>query len=241
MARRKDRLDAITASLNQNGQNEIRAVSSVGDVTRDGDVERAVALAIEKFGRLDIVFANAGFSVSGPLESLTLDDYRRQFETNVFGVLRTVFAALPELRKAHGRLVLIGSVAGHVTLPEMSAYSMSKFSIRALAESIRGELKPEKVSVTLISPGFVESEIRKVGNRGVLVQEAKDPVPPWLVVSTKNAVSEILQAVHKRSSETVVTGHGKVIVWVHRLFPSLFRKLGASLAGIRRREERASK
>ena len=84
------------------------------DVTRDGDVERAVSETLGQRGRLDIVFANAGFGVAGPFAKLSLADYRRQFETNVFGVLRTLYAALPELTRSKGQLVITGSVAGWV-------------------------------------------------------------------------------------------------------------------------------
>ena len=111
--------------------------------------------------------ANAGFGVVGPIERLTLDDYRRQFETNVFGVLRTVFATLAELRRSRGRLVIVGSVSGHVALPNASPYAMSKFAVRALAQALDFELRPTGVSVTLVSPGFVDTELHQVDNRGV--------------------------------------------------------------------------
>ena len=74
------------------------------DVTREGDVEHAVAETVRLRGKLDIVFANAGFGVAGLFTKLSLADYRRQFETNVFGVLRTIYAALPEITRARGQL-----------------------------------------------------------------------------------------------------------------------------------------
>ncbi|HEX5814554.1 MAG TPA: SDR family NAD(P)-dependent oxidoreductase, partial [Methylomirabilota bacterium] len=128
-ARRVDRLDALAQDLERRGR---RALAVACDVTRDGDVERAVAAARAAFGRLDVVVANAGFGVVGAVERLTLDDYRRQFETNVFGVLRTVRAALPELKRTAGRLAIVGSVSGHVATPGSSPYAMSKFAVRAL-------------------------------------------------------------------------------------------------------------
>ncbi|MBV8405366.1 MAG: SDR family NAD(P)-dependent oxidoreductase, partial [Gammaproteobacteria bacterium] len=100
------------------------------DVTRDGDVERAVAATVQERGRLDIVFANAGFGVAGLFTRLSVADYRRQFETNLFGVLRTLYAALPEVTRTRGQLVITGSVAGRVATPGNSAYAMSKFAVR---------------------------------------------------------------------------------------------------------------
>jgi short-subunit dehydrogenase len=217
-ARRLPLLLELATELRATGH---RAVAVECDVTEDGALERAVREALEAFGRLDVAVANAGFGVVGPLERLTLDDYRRQFETNVFGVIRTAAAALPALRKSHGTLVLIGSVSGHVPTAGASAYAMSKAALRALAGSLRAEVLTAGVGVVLVSPGFVQSEIRRVDNRGVHHPHAPDPVPRWLVVPTERAARVIVRAVARRRREVVVTGHGKVAVWLARYFPSV--------------------
>ena len=171
-ARREDRLRDLAREIETTGRNAI----VVGcDVTRDGDLERAVAAAVERYGRLDIAIANAGFGVVGPVEELRLDDFRRQLETNVLGVLRTLYASLPELRKTRGQFVIVGSVAGHVPTPATSAYCMSKFAVRGFAESIHDELAASGVSVTLVSPGFVDSDIRRVDNHGKVHEERARP------------------------------------------------------------------
>lgn len=200
------------------------------DVTREGDVERAVAETVAARGKLDIAFANAGFSVAGTFAKLTLADYRRQLETNVFGVLRTLYAALPEVTRTHGQLVIIGSVAGWVAMPGVSAYAMSKFALRALANSITPELAPLGVALTLISPGFVESNIRRVDNRGTLHAEAREPLPGWLVVDRRKAVRHILSAVARRRREAVVTGHGLILVGLERFAPWIMRAVGRRMA-----------
>lgn len=216
-ARRLDRLDALAAEIAKTGR---RAVVSPCDVTRDGDLERAVDRARTAFGKLDVVVANAGFGVSGALESLSLDDYRRQLETNVFGVLRTIYATLQDLKKTRGRLVLMGSVSGHVGVPGSSAYSMSKFAVHGLAASLGHELAPYGVAVTLISPGFVESEIRQVDNRGVWHAEApRRPIPPSIVMATPTAARKIVSAVARRRREAVITGFGKTAVFLQRHLP----------------------
>jgi short-subunit dehydrogenase len=216
--RRLDRLQALAQELTTGGR---RALALPCDVTADGDVERAVAAARETFGRLDIVIANAGFGVVGPVQALTLDDYRRQLETNVFGVVRTAHATIAELQKTRGRLVIIGSVSGHVGVPGSSAYSMSKFAVRGFAASLRHELRPHGVAVTLISPGFVESEIRRVDNRGVLAETVPDPVPRWLIVPTHVAARAIVRAIARRRREAVITGHGRITVFLERHAPWL--------------------
>jgi short-subunit dehydrogenase len=156
---------------------------------------------------------------------LHLDDYRRQFETNVFGLLRTIYETLDVLRASRGRLVLVGSVAGHVAAPSASAYAMSKFAVRALSESLRGDLQRDGIGVTLVSPGFVDSDIRRTDNRGQLQEDAPDPVPAWLRVPTEVAVREIVRGVERGKAEIVVTGHGKIIVFLSRHFPRLVRFL----------------
>ena len=200
------------------------------DVTRDGDVERAVAQTVRQRGKLDIAFANAGFGVAGAFAKLSLADYRRQFETNVFGVLRTVYAALPEVAKTQGQLVITGSVAGWVAMPGVSAYAMSKFALRGLAESITPELAQLGVKLTLISPGFVESNIRRVDNRGQLHADAPEPLPAWLVVSRRKAVRQILRAVARGQREGIITGHGRMFVALERFAPWTLRAVGRRMA-----------
>lgn len=231
-ARREDRLRNLAREIETAGRN----AAVVGcDVTRDGDPERAVAAAVERFGRLDIAIANAGFGVAGPVEELKLDDFRRQLETNVFGVLRTLYASLPELRKTRGQFVVLGSVAGHVPTPATSAYSMSKFAVRGLAESIHDELAASGIAVTLVSPGFVDSDIRRVDNRGRVHEEAPDPVPGWLRMPTDRAARAIARGIQRRRREVVVTGHGKALVFVYRHAPWLMQFLIARLGGPKRR------
>jgi short-subunit dehydrogenase len=205
LARRKERLVALANELHD-------AHPIVCDVTSDASTQQAVRQALQAFGELDVVVANAGIGVVGTVDELSIDDYRRQFETNVFGVLRTVKASLASLRRTSGRIALVGSVSGFLSLPATSAYAMSKFAIRALAEALGAELSNGGVSVTHVAPGLVESEIRVVGNR-------TDTVPPFLVMPTAQAAREIASAIEARKSEVVITSHGKAAMFVATRFP----------------------
>lgn len=206
LARRKDRLDALAKSLRD-------AVPIACDVTDDVSVQRAVREALAAFGELDVVIANAGISVLGSVEDVSVDEYKRQFETNVYGVLRTVKATLGSLKRTSGRVGLVGSVSGFLSLPGTSAYAMSKFAVRALAEALGAELSSSGVSVTHIAPGFIESEIRKAGASG------RDPIPPFLVMPNDRAALEIADAVQDRRPEAVITNHGKAAMFVATRFP----------------------
>ena len=200
------------------------------DVTKDGDVERAVAACVGRWSRLDVVIANAGFGVVGSLRRLSIEDYRRQLETNVFGVLRTIYGALPEIEKTRGNVVIIGSVAGWTASPGASPYAMSKFAVRARAYAITPELRLAGVTVTLITPGFVASNIRRVDNQGKFQAGAADAVPRRLVMSTPKAVRQMLRAVAHGKREAIITGHGKALVALERFTPWVLRAVGRRLA-----------
>ncbi|HUK53787.1 MAG TPA: SDR family NAD(P)-dependent oxidoreductase [Candidatus Binatia bacterium] len=227
-ARRTELLERVAERISASGGERPLVVAC--DVTRDGDLERAVAETVRQRGRLDVAIANAGFGVVGALKKLALQDYRRQFETNVFGVLRTIYAALPELEKSRGNLVIIGSVSGWAASPGASPYAMSKFAVRALANSITPELRLAGIKVTLISPGFVASDIRRVDNRGELHAGAKDPIPEWLQMSTEKAARQILRAVAQGRREAIITGHGKALVALERFMPWVIRAAGRKMA-----------
>lgn len=218
VARRADRIDRLANEIRSGGGS---AVAVSGDVTSDGDLERAAEVARREFGGIDVVVANAGFGVNGLVEELKLDDFRRQFETNVIGVLRTFYATLEDLKKSRGSFAIIGSVSGHVATPTTAAYAMSKFAVRALADSLRAEMKRYGVAVTLISPGLIRSDIRITDNQGRVHEGAKDPVPDWIQMPTEKAARKIVRAIQCRRRERILTAHGQVAVWLQRFCPWL--------------------
>ena len=218
--RRMDRLQTLAQQINNNGGT---ALALELDVTLDGQCESVVHQIIQQFGGLDVVIANAGFGVMGNVSRLQLEDYRRQFETNIFGVLRTIQAGIPEVKKTKGSLVLVGSVMGHLSLPGGSPYAMSKFAVRALADSLHGEMRPHGVGVTLISPGFVRSEIHQVDNQGVHHPGASKPLPAWVYMDTDTAARQMVDAILSRRAESIITFHGKVAIFLKQHFDGLVR------------------
>jgi short-subunit dehydrogenase len=150
--------------------------------------------------------------------------------------LRTFHETLDGLRKTRGRFVIMGSVAGHVSAPGGSPYAMSKFAVRAFAEALHGELHGMGVGCTLISPGFVDSDIRRVDNRGGLHPHAKDPVPAWLRMKTDKAARVMVRGILRGRAEVVVTFHGKVLVFMARHLPRFTRFLLSRVSGGARAE-----
>jgi short-subunit dehydrogenase len=235
-ARRLDRLTEMVKQVEAIGR---AALPVAADVTKDGDMEKVIAAAVEKFGTVDVVIANAGFGVVGQVENLKIDDFKRQFETNVYGVLRTVYASLPELKKSKGRFAIVGSVNGYIALPGSAPYAMSKFAVRALSEALYYEMKEYGVAVTHIAPGFVESEIRQVDNKGRWHDQAKSEAPNWLRIPAEEAAHQIARAILDRKQEAVITNHGKLAVTIQRHAPALVRSL-IRVSGMSKRTEPGS-
>lgn len=233
VARRTQLLDGLAKRIEKSGQRRPLIVEC--DVTRDGALERAVVETVGEFGKLDVTIANAGFGVSGPLKELSIEDYRRQFETNVFGVLRTIYAALPQIEETKGNIVIIGSIAGWLPMPGASAYGMSKFALRSLANSIGPELEPLGIKVTLISPGWVASNFGRVDNQGRPREKSPNPPPQMFVMPTDKAVRQILSAVARGKPEAIITGHGKVAVFLERFAPSALHVVLRKFAELRKK------
>lgn len=129
------------------------------DVTNHDQVKKTVEQAHAHFGRLDIVFNNAGYSLVGTIEEAAADDIRAMFETNVYGPLAVIQAALPLLRKqGSGHILGTSSSLGHVTLPVIGYYCSSKWAFEAIHESLAEEVKDFGIKVTIIEPGAYATE-----------------------------------------------------------------------------------
>jgi NADP-dependent 3-hydroxy acid dehydrogenase YdfG len=129
------------------------------DVTKPDQVKTAVAQAHAHFGRLDIVLNNAGYSLVGTIEEASADDVRALYDTNIFGALSVIQAALPLLRKQGGGHILgTSSGLGHVTMPVIGYYCSSKWAFEAIHESLAAEVKDFGIKVTIIEPGAYATE-----------------------------------------------------------------------------------
>lgn len=216
-ARRTDRLEKTKQQCISANPN-IKVMIQTGDVTVREDLDRAVEHCLKEFGTIDIVFANAGFGVMGFAESLKLEDYQRQFKTNIDGVLNTYYATIEHLKKTKGNFSIVGSVNSYLTSAKASAYTMSKHAIKALAGSLWLEHQKDNVAVTLICPGLVKSEIHFVDNQGKLQPGRRSEPPSFLVMETEKAAKVITRAILKRKRQEIVTFHGKVFVFLVKHF-----------------------
>ncbi len=151
-ARSVDRLQELAAEVG----GEERALAIRCDVTEWADQEAMVAQVLDRFGQLDVAFANAGFGAKRGFLSETPEFWRSMVLTNVYGAALTIRATIEALKASQGHLLLTGSVAGRRALPG-SLYSATKWAVTAMGEGARQELNGTGVRVTLIEPGAVDT------------------------------------------------------------------------------------
>ncbi len=129
------------------------------DVTDAASIEAAVAAGMDKFNKIDVLMNNAGYGAYGPLEAFPMDRVRRQFDTNVIGLLETTKALLPHMRaNRSGTVVNISSIGGQMTFPLGTLYHGTKFAVEGISEALHYELEAAGVKVKLIEPGMIVTE-----------------------------------------------------------------------------------
>lgn len=130
------------------------------DVRQKASVADGVAKIMEQEGRIDVVINNAGIAIAGAIEEISMEEFKSQFETNIFGALRVCQAVLPQMRNQQsGYIINISSIGGVMGIPFQGAYSSSKFALEGMTESLRIEVKPFGIHVVLIEPGDFKTEI----------------------------------------------------------------------------------
>jgi NADP-dependent 3-hydroxy acid dehydrogenase YdfG len=151
-ARSADKLEALATELG----GPQRAIAVPTDVTKWSDNEALVAAATDRFGRLDVAFANAGFGAARGWLTETPEHWHDMVLTNVLGAAYTVRAAIPALKASNGHILITGSVAGRRVLPG-SLYSVTKWAVTAMGEAVRADLNDTGIRTTLIEPGMVDT------------------------------------------------------------------------------------
>lgn len=129
------------------------------DVTSKQSIQHAVEKIIQKFGKIDVLVNNAGFSVTGIFEGISEEDLKRQFDTNVFGLMQLTKEVLPHMRhQKSGCIINVSSIAGKLALPLFSVYHATKFAVEGFSESLQYELRPFNIKVKLIEPGIIYTD-----------------------------------------------------------------------------------
>lgn len=224
-ARDAPSLEDVAAACQKRGA-EARAVPT--DVAAEAQCRRLVEKAVEEFGGIDVVVNNAGMSMWSRLDELQdLSVYETLMRVNYLGCVYLTHAALPHLKRSRGRIVTVASLAGLTGVPTRTGYAASKHAVFGFFDSLRIELAGTGVTVTMIAPDFVASEIhrRSLGPDGrplgaTPMQEAK-------LMTAEECAAHILHAMERRQRLAVLSLRGRAGRFVRLVAPGLIDRIAA--------------
>jgi short-subunit dehydrogenase len=204
---------ALATLEEQIGTEYGRVITAALDITDPASAPKIVAMARERFGRLDVLVNNAGQVAVGPLAAQTDAELHTQFDTHVIAPIVLVREALPMLRTSQGQIFLVGSGVARVAIHGLGAYSASKAAVRSAASVLRRELKPEGIAVTYVDPGAVDTAfMTRAGMAGA---------PPSILVSPHEVARQIMIAVHTRPRVVNAAPWQTAAVALAEAFPQL--------------------
>lgn len=203
VARRRERLERVVDRIQQCGR---RALPVVCDVSQDGDVDRVFEQTLRAFGRLDCLFANAGGGLIAPVMDTTQQMFRDLFETNFYGTLRFVWAAVSVMRRQpkeypDGHVLICSSCVSELALPKYGAYCATKAAQDSIAQSLRAELAQERIHVSSVHPVTTQTEFFDcAGQRSPGDKEANEP-HRFMVQSAEHVASRVVRCLRKPRPE----------------------------------------
>jgi short-subunit dehydrogenase len=222
-ARDRAALDAAASACREQGA-ETLVVET--DVTETGACRRLIERAVDTFGVLDVLVNNAGVGMVARLaEVKDLSIYERLVRVNYLGSVYPTYFALPHLQKARGQIVAISSLAGLTGVPLRTGYAATKHAQIGFFDSLRVELRSSGVSVTVVAPYFVRSEIRRRAVAGDGRPLARSPVREDDVMSAEECARQIVKAMQQRRRMLVMTFKGRVGRWVKLAAPGLVDRM----------------
>lgn len=197
-ARTPEPLEAVAGEVQALGAEVLTIPTDIGDAAQ---CQRMVTTTVERFGQLDALINSAGISLRGPFEPTTPATTERVFRVNVLGTIFATQAAIPHLRKTHGSLIALSSLAGRRGAPSYAIYGASKFAVCGLYEAIRVELADDRIHVGIVCPGFVDTPLRQ-NQLAPDGQPHQEPVKvPFEVWSADKVAECILYLIRTRKSE----------------------------------------
>ncbi|MFH1197457.1 MAG: SDR family oxidoreductase [bacterium] len=218
-ARDINRLYEVAAECKNLGAN-VLAVQT--DVAEKDQCKNLIDKTISEFGRVDCLFNNAGLSMWARFDQITdLDLFEKIMRVNYLGSVYCTYYALPYLKQTKGRIVGISSLTGKTGVPTRTAYSASKHAMAGFFDSLRIELADSGVSVSMIYPGFVATEMREraFGSDGKPL--GKSHLDETKVMSVEKCAALIIEAISKRKRELVMTSKAKLGLWMKLIAPQL--------------------
>lgn len=233
-ARREDRLNEVAFQCRKAGA-EVIVVPT--DVTDREQCRRLVAAAVDRFQGLDLLINNAGLAMQARLDAIAdLDAYERLMQVNFFGAVWCTHAALPHLKSSRGRLAAVSSLLGKFGAAERSAYCASKFALGGFFESLRLELYQSGVTVTLVYPGQVATQMHRqaLGVDGrTLSADAAAALPEPTGMPIARCAGEAIAAIRERRHERVLNTRARLDLRLKAFLPDTYERI-AMKAALRR-------
>jgi NAD(P)-dependent dehydrogenase (short-subunit alcohol dehydrogenase family) len=223
-ARQKDELDRAKNQLLGTTKD---VLTIEGDITMRAEAENTVSTVEQHFGPLDILVNNAGTITVGPVESMTIDDFRDSLDTHFWGPYFTTMAALSSMRKwRSGSIINISSIGGKLSVPHLLPYSVGKFALTGFSEGLRSELLKDNVYVTTVCPGLMRTgsprnALFKGQNEAEYAWFSVSDALPIVSISATRAARQIVDACVRRQSELVLSLPAKLGVLLHGLAPGM--------------------
>lgn len=197
----------------------------LADVGNMAAATQAVDDTIAAFGRLDVLINNAGLSMRAKFSEVDVKVLEHLMQTNFFGTVYTTKAALPYLLQSKGTIVGISSIAGFRGLPGRTGYSASKFAMNGFLEALRTELLPQGVNVLTAAPGFTASNIRHTALLANGQTQNDTPRDEGKMMTSEEVARHLRKAVEQRRRTLVLTGQGKLTVFLNKWLPGLTDRL----------------
>jgi short-subunit dehydrogenase len=222
-ARNNERLEEVAAQCRQRDGKALAVPTDVSDQTQ---CKRLIERTVAEYGRIDTLINNAGITMWARFDEIQdITVIERIMQVNYFGSVYCTYYALPYLKQTRGRIVGISSLAGKTGVPTRTGYAASKHAMAGFFDSLRIELADSGVSVTMVYPGFVATEIRKqaLGPDGKPLDQS--PSQETKVMTVEECAQLIVQATAQRKGELVMTFRGKVGLWLKLIAPGLVDRI----------------
>jgi short-subunit dehydrogenase len=195
------------------------------DVSREEDCKALIDLAVNTFGRIDILINNAGMSMRALFEDTEISVLKRLMDVNFWGTVYCTKYALPYLLKTKGSVVGISSIAGFKGLPGRTGYSASKFAMNGFLETLRIENRKKGLHVLICAPGFTASNIRNTALTKDGTAQSESPRDEAKMMQPQEVAQHLIHAIEKRKSTLILTTQGKLTVLLNKFFPRFIDKM----------------
>ena len=221
-ARREEKLAQIAEKLQKQG---IQCAFRATDVTQEADCQALIALAVERFGGVDILICNAGLSMRALFDDVDLQVLKRLMDVNFWGAVYCTKYALPYIQASHGTIVGVSSVAGLHGLPGRTGYSASKYALEGFLETVRIENLKKKVHVMIAAPGFTATNVRFSALTADGSSQGSSPREEGKMMTAQEVAHRIAKGIARHKRLLLMEFNGRATAFIKKFAPALLDRL----------------